>query len=195
MLKENQGPVSVLTIFSSYWPYTQLGSLVGELQNYSPFSVSPWASVCTFSQWNARILEFSICSPSSKGQVFLPLLSICFLVLSRGFFALGFMVMSLYPGVFLFGFLAEFPSSVPWSMLPSFPLLLFWGLFFLWLQKASLWGGFRLFSSFLGKPFHFLSLARFIVTVLPNDPLLRQPPHFFLFSDNGTSDHPVCENR
>lgn len=71
MLKENQAPVSVLMIFSSYWLYTQLGSLVAELQNYSPFSVSPWASVCTFSQWNARILEFSIWSGISAFTVYL----------------------------------------------------------------------------------------------------------------------------
>lgn len=84
MLKENQPlwAIRALVRFCFEWLYTQaLGFVMTALLSYIPYVV-PRAPVHT-SQRIARILEFSLCSSHSKGQVFLPLLSIYFLVLSQ----------------------------------------------------------------------------------------------------------------
>lgn len=195
MFKENQPvwAICALVRFGFWWLYTQaLGFLMTALLSYIPYVV-PRASLRTFSQWIARILECSLCSSHSKGQVFLPLLSIYFLVLSQSLsfrdplcrpFVLGSSCAVILQG-------CSVPSSVHLTKLSSvFPLASF-----LSLQKASLRWGFWLFFFLPGKalPFPFFSLI--YCDWFTPWPLTPSAPHSFLFSDDGPAGHWVCENR
>lgn len=195
MLKKKQPlwAIRALVRLCFEWLYRHaLGFLMTALLSYIPYVV-PRASVHIFSQRIARILEFSLCSSHSKDQVFLPLLSIYFLVLSQSLsfrdplccpFVLGSSCVVILRGCSL-------PSSVHLTKLSSvFPLASF-----LSLQKASLRWGFWLFFFLPGKalPFPFFSLI--YCDWFTPWPLTPSAPHSFLFSDDGPADHPVCENR